>query len=449
MKEYKLSPKSKYSVFYLLCGLFMFFFMFAIFNLCSYASSFQSSSVSIAPNESYSETYGLQTYSYNLDDYSIPVTTITTTSSGSGWTRGVSSTVARGSNTIHLVTSEGDFVVNVSQGTADGSNTNHTVTVLGVPQRVYSIFDVYNDTSSAKSVYAVTRIDSISVSDVGTRFGLGNHISDYSSFSLVNSLTAVQYYSSFNSDDLSLGECIIRDFQDISTTNLTPTPMWTGFSHLNNDKFLFVFYVEGPSHALDTYFSSLNFRVYTYNTLYHDYFMSDFNIVRADVLPGGGIGLSFACEFDLPSSSSVDTAAFYFTATSSVVCTRLSYGLFSYKATIADYMDYVKSNWDNISPSVTDTNQNIAQSVSDIGTAQTFETGAFTDFDTSMTTSGLDTFSLSFASAPLLWCASIINTFYNNMPSGFQYLLMFVAFVGILVIVLNIAGRVVRRFGGD
>ena len=62
--------------------------------------------------------------------------------------------------------------------------------------------------------------------------------------------------------------------------------------------------------------------------------------------------------------------------------------------------------------------------------------------------SGLDSFSMSFASTPLLWVSSIITTFYNNMPSSFQYLLMFVAFVGILVIIFNISGRVIRRFGG-
>lgn len=122
--------------------------------------------------------------------------------------------------------------------------------------------------------------------------------------------------------------------------------------------------------------------------------------------------------------------------------------IYEYKMTLNDYMNKVNSQWDSISPGVSDLNQNTAQSVSDIGTAQTFETSAFDNFNTQFSSSGLDTFSLSFASTPLLWVSSIITTFYNNMPAMFQYLLMFVAFVGILCTVLNVFGRVAQRFGG-
>lgn len=442
--EYKLNKSEFYKVGYCLAGLFMFLFLFGILSLSSYAVSPSTRSLSLSPSESYSEIYGTYYYSYDLDDYSVPVTTITTSTGGSGYTQNNYNGTVRGSNTVHLVTSEGDFVVNINQGLSDVND--RTVTVLGVPQRVYAEFNAYNNQSSAVTTYATFQVNSISVSDLNLNSG-GGRFSDYSSFSFLNSTNSVGFVSSFGGSLYDAGSLICYNVKDIDVPLASfPLDSYVNFSDIGALNYVFYFNFYTSSQSAPDLTGLGVYLVRNGVTTFYPLSNATYVGVSQSTITGFSCH-SYYINVDLGFFDSLNDFSFTFSVPAGLK--GLDFSLLKFKATVSDYMGFVQQNWDNISPSVTTTNQNIAQSVSDIGTAQTFESGAFSDFDTSMTSSGLDTFSLSFNSTPLYWCAGLINTFYNYMPSGFQYLLMFVAFIGILVIVLNIAGRVVRRFGGD
>ena len=469
MKEYKLSAKSKYSVFYLLSGLFMFFFMFAILNLSSYA---QTGSYSISPNtDSTGFEYTFKevefSSSYYHADYSFPYTSFRTYLS---FSTGSSTYVRNISLELHLVTSVGDFVVEQCQGTGT-SETHSGVKVEGYPICYYAILkgNYVNNTSSTVTVTCTYTIDNVSVSNEpnnvtrslssissdttrilnilgssSSDITIPNTFSDYSSYSPVSVSATFETFPAFGQDKVPAGSLFSFYLDNYSGSTLSFAD-WINFSATAQTHFVYVVNFDVTTRLTSAPFLELWVRGSSGGNLY--------TLTNPTfVYTGAGTGYynyTVYFEFDLPDVDNFELYRIYMADSSSgYTFSHPSYMLLAKKYTIEDYMKFAQSQWDNISPSVTDTNTNIAQSVSDIGTAQTFETSAFTNFNNQFSSSGLDSFSLSFASTPLLWVSSVITTFYNNMPSTFQYLLMFVAFIGILCTVLNVFGRVAQRFGG-
>lgn len=483
MKEYKLSAKSKYSVLYLLCGLFMFFFMFAILNLSSYAktTSFNLKTVSPRPTSS----GGSCTVSFGTPSFTVNIPQDSSVASSYSKTFYYSTNlyVTTTSGTFLLRTDNYNFTATVypNQGNTftsdlhmsnigsfdlDGqfisadlvldsddiidyytfNGTEYGTLTSGTYQTYRG--DLYGGMRSEIKGFGISAVNSnfVTVSSSSGSGTSGFNFSDYASNSYANLAGTIQLKSDFGGNKFSSGNICAFNF-DGSHQDLQFTSNYVPFVRpANASTVSFVISYNGLGSGASA-ISSMDFWVLDGGGSGSiKYGVSDFYFGRS------GPMYSYTLTVNFPATTSGHSELVYFNffnVSLPYAISDYSFSVQFYKATIADYMQYVKDNWNDIAPSVTDTNQNIAQSVSDIGTAQTFETSAFTDFDSSMSTSGLDTFSLSFASTPLLWCASIINTFYNNMPSGFQYLLMFVAFVGILFIVLNIGGRVVRRFGGD
>lgn len=435
MKEYKLSAKSKYSVLYLLCGLFMFFFMFAILNLSSFASS-------ITP-----VNYNFNSLNWNGID--VPAFRYTISGTGHFTYVGAGGSQYTAQQSFYVVTENGAInLANYKETFTSTSTVSRSVsysgTCLGKPINFYI---ENNDLSAGYGVWVwdsvnltFTPIDWSDTSSFGG--GSSSQLSDYSSYSFVSSANQIEFDSSFGLPLFKTGSPVFYNFNPYSGTHyFTPTRTNIAVSRPKNKcKYLFMFSCRSAISSL-----SLNIRD-----------LSDANnggvypIRLSDMIVNSSYNEQYFYYYFLELDEGTDTKflLFNFDVTTSSSCNDFCFACLQYKATISDYMDYVQKNYQDINPSVIDLNQNTAQSVSDISTAQTFETSAFDNFDTQFSQSGLDTFSMSFASTPLLWVSSIITTFYNNMPSTFQYLLMFVAFVGILCTVLNVFGRVAQRFGG-
>ena len=484
MKEYKLSAKSKYSVCYLLCGLFMFFFMFAILNLSSYAktTSFNLKTASPRPTSSGGScTVSFGTPSFTVN---IPADSSLAQSQSKTFYYSTNLYVTTTAGTFLLRTDSYNFTATVYPNQVNTFTSNLHMTGIGSfdllgqfisadlvldsddPIEYYTFNgteygtttsgsygttyrgDLYGGMRSEIKGFGISAVNSnfVSVSSSSSSGSGGFNFSDYASNSYANLAGTIQLKSDFGGNKVSSGNICAFNFdgshQDLQfTSNYVPFVRPANASNVS-----FVISYNGLGSGASA-ISSMDFWVLDGGGSGSiNYGVSDFRYAR------NGPMYSYTLNIDFPATTSGNNELVYFNffnVSLPYAISDYSFSVQFYKATIADYMQYVKDNWNVISPNVTITNQNIVQSQTDIGTAQTFETSAFSDFDTAMSSSGLDTFSLSFNSTPLFWASGIINTFYNNMPSGFQYLLMFVAFMGILVIVLNIAGRVVRRFGGD
>lgn len=439
--EYKLKKSEFYRIAYLVAGLLMFLFLFGIFNLSSYAVSPSTRSLSLAPSESYSETYGSYFYTYDPSDYDMPITTITTSTGGSGYSSINYTGTVRGSNTVHLVTSVGDYVVNINQGLTDPQS--RTVSVLGVPQRAYAVFDAYNNQSSAVSTYATFTVNSISVSNAGGNGLNASNYSDYSSYSPVNSLTGGTCDSAFYSASYNAGDPLLFSFSDLNTSNLTFNPSYMNIplSRHNDIMCVFTFSCTSSSNPISSFVG-----YFGYDNSAHPFYLSDLDILLYNV---SGSIYRYLCiyrtSFDL--SSDFGVGNFIITGSTSSSISDFSFSLLSHKYTIADYMDYVQQNWDNISPTVTNTDANTSQSVSTVGSASSYESSQFANFDNLVTQTGVDSFSLSSVSVPLLWVGGLITSCYNALPSSIQYLLMFVGVFGLICMILNVFGRVTSRIG--
>lgn len=471
MKEYKLSAKSKYSVLYLLCGLFMFFFMFAILSINGHCAT---GSLSCNPDGYTEQIIGYTRISYSTSWGSMvdPYTRLV-----SGDIKFVESSSAYFKNAsmeAHFVTSCGDYVVlstdsnnstssisstyyrmlegypvayyfvvrATTNGTAPNINSCYVTLTYNLPSNP-SVYDNGGLSENIRSISSDTQ-QILSLLGGSSDVTIPSSFSDYSSYSPVSISATFETFNSFGLVKVPAGSLFSFYFDNYSGSTLSFAD-WINFSATGSSDFIYVVNFDCNTRLSNADFLELWVRGSSGGNLY--------TLTNPTfVYTGAGTGYfnyTAYFEFTLPDNDDFELYRVYMPDNSSgYTFSHPSYSLLSKKYTIDDYMKYTHDQWDNISPSVTDTNTNIAQSVSDIGTAQTFESSAFTNFDTQLSSSGLDTFSMSYASTPLLWVSGIITTFYNNMPSTFQYLLMFVAFVGILVIIFNISGRVIRRFGG-
>lgn len=451
--EYKLSKFEFYKVAYLLSGLFMFLFLFGILSLSSFASSgtfhgwYAQENVQNESYISFLNNFNPNDYNGMVEpgfDYSYSFTITKSIISGQS-----TSNLTVNFN-VHVVTDEGDKIIGTIMFPMQTSSPltqtfSYSGSCFGVPS--YSYLEVIASSEWAR-IAGNFSFDSWSLNVTPRDFGsVGDYVADYSSFNYVT-LSQDAFISStyWGINRLNAGQIYNLHFPKYNQSTLYSIYPFFYQSEYSNSFMYKIRYKGTPLTAFSCSFVQQNLRDLSQSktTIYT---LSDLKYV--ETAQGYHTYLLF---IDVPNGfNATSNDVLYITSASNSGGNfqDVTFSMMQRSLTISDYMTQVQDQWSSITPNVTTTNTNIARSVSDIGDAQTFETSAFTDFDSSMSTSGLDTFSLSFSSTPLLWCASIINTFYNNMPSGFQYLLMFVAFVGILVIVLNIAGRVVRRFGGD
>lgn len=483
--EYKLNKSEFYRIMYLLAGLFMFLFLFGILSLSSFAktTSFNLKTASPRPTSSDGScvvSFGTPSFTVNIPQDSAVASSYSktfyystnlyvTTTSGTFLLRSdnYNFTATVYPNQGNTFTSDlhmsgiGSFELAGQFISADlvldsddiidyytFNGTEYGTTTSGSYGSTYR-GDLYGSMRSEIKGFGISAVNSnfVTVSH-GSGFSSSfNHFpySDYSTYSPVNVANNVPFDSAFTTNTLGVGSPMLVDFPDYVGTSFAFCPSDVNFMAINDTSLIFsLSYFTDPVNDPVT---SLSLTIKDmYNNPLASKIKTDSNSRFLGVVGSYYQWITFF-EVNLDRPSAFNMLRFSLSGTSAGTIHGLSFGLFQRKLTLNDYMDYVKDNWNNISPNVTTTNQNIAQSQTDIGTAQTFETDAFTDFDSAMTSSGLDNFSLSFNSTPLFWCASIINTFYNNMPVGFQYLLSFVAFIGILCTVLNIFGRVAQRFG--
>lgn len=447
MKEYKLSAKSKYSVYYLLCGLFMFFFMFSILHVSSYADN--GSRVFIIRDS-------VNTGSSTNISIGNPLFTVSASSQSGNY--------VSFSSSLYVTTSEGTYLVDCGSSTLNTSSS--PITNFGFGLRANYSLDLPGSFINCYLEYSVHDNFSGSINDITSSYDTLYISSSYIYISSFNNFVTVSPSSSSSSgsfDGYSSFSPLRLGF-DLSYNGVTysagsPTVFnisnWNSTTPIfNNRSFLF----EKPvnfDYRISYIYTSLSDNSFLSSSSYFR-LLNGYDQQRIDISEFTAIHYYwngvYTYVYDYfgkgDMSGYFNGLVFNGSISNGATITGGTMAIYEFKMTLNDYMNKVNAQWDSINPSVTDLNQNTAQSVSDIGTAQTFESSAFDNFNNNFSSSGLDTFSMSFASTPLLWVSSIITTFYNNMPSTFQYLLMFVAFVGILCTVLNVFGRVAQRFGG-
>ena len=471
MKEYKLSTKSKYSVLYLLSGLFMFFFMFAIFSINGHCAT---GSLSCNPDGYTEQIVGYTRISYNTSWHSMVEPYTSLVSGDIKFSESSSAYFKNASMEAHFVTSCGDYVVlsTDSNNTTSSISSTYHRKLQGYPVAYYFVVRATTNGTAPNinSCYVTLTYNLPSNPSVYDNDGLANTLrsvnsdtsqilallgggdspltdvfSDYSSYSPLTLMNNVSFRSDYSSEVVSAGSPCLFSFDSLSTSSLNFSPRYLTFNlPSGHSKLLIVFIVDNQSNVVS---NDLNFNVY-YNGVQTNYSVSDFNVIRSFT---DGTNYRWVCSKVFEFDSDIDMNLVYMVlqGTSPSTISSFNFMGYIYKATIADYMQYTKDQWNNVAPTVTNTDINTAQSVSTVGSASTFESAQFDNFDNIVSSSGIDHFSLSFASAPLLWCGSLITTCYNNLPSSIQYLFMAVGFVGILMLILNVFGRVVKRVGGD
>lgn len=443
MKEYKLTKTSKYSLFYLLSGLFMFFFIFAILNLSSFAQT--------GSFHGWYAQENVQNYAYidwlqNFDsddfkglsnpcfdyDYSFTIT-------HHAYNSDYNASSVTVNYIMHVVTSNGDMIIGsfLCPSLVDSASRTYTSsgTCFGIPS--YSYLEVISSTDWARIAGAV-EVSSWSFNVTPREYSSSFDYSDYSSFSPVNVLSSFYSNSDFGSIFYPQDSIYHFSFPLYSGTNIQSCG-WVSFRCSSSSRYIYSF-TFSCANFTDLNNCSLSVMDSNNNTLY---FTPHLSWIGFD----SDNNYLYYCYFDFTLDPDVYKIALFGSSTYPIIAPTYSFNV--YKGTINDYMTYVQNQWSNISPNVTQTNSNIADSVSTVGSASTFESAQFDNFDNIVSSSGIDRFSLSFASAPLLWCGSLVTTCYNNLPSSIQYLFMAVGFVGILMLILNVFGRVVKRVGGD
>ena len=455
--EYKLKKSDLYRVCYLVAGILMFLFLFGIFNLSSYADN--GSRVFIIRD---SVNTGSSTHIFIGD----PRFTVTASSQSGNY--------ISFSSSLYVTTTEGTYLVDCGSSTLNTSSSpitnfgfglraNYSLDLPGSFINCYLEYTVHDNfsgsindiTSSYDTVYIsssyiyVSSFNSFvtvtSSSSALSDSPLSDVFSDYSSYSPLTLMNNVSFRSDYSNVIVSAGSPCLFSFKGLNTTSLNFSPRYLTFNiPKGHSKILIVFIVDNKSSVVS---NDLNFNVY-YNGSQTNYGSSDFSIIRSYT---DGTNYRWVCSkvFEFDSDLDMNLVYMVLQGNSPSTISSLNFMGYIYKATVADYMQYVQSQWDNINPSVTDLNQNTSQSVSTVGSASTYESAQFSSFDNLVTQTGVDSFSLSTVSVPLLWVGGLITTCYNNLPSSIQYLLMFVGVMGLIVIILNSGSRVIRRFGGD
>lgn len=447
MKEHNLSRKSLYSVFYLLCGLFMFFFMFAILNLSSYAasdsclivktgnggSSGGSTTVTVSNTISINYTISSPNAVTHFTSY-----LYVTTTEGTYLLRSAAYSKASGNFTDNMglsgsfsVTLPGDFVNAYVTAEADDNlyvggsvvydpvvflhSANDFISYRLLPSSISDVIKNYGYTNLTPLKFSVPAV-------FNTNFFLGNdgfyNIGDDCNI----------FYDNFNSTNLAVGQAF-APFRPSAGKVLYLFSLKDGDS-ISNFAFYFRDNASAPIQSF-TFNQFSKFGNFAYNGVLYNL---------------------YALSVDLPVLDRYDSLIFAMAGTASSVQPIFYQGAFYYNSSIADYMATIQSQWDTVNPSVVDTNANTAQTVSDINTVNTFENTTFENFDTLSDSVGLDSFSLTsetHVASAMNFLSTCIVTVYNGFPSDLKWLIQCIGIFGIFALLLSVFGRVGKRINNE
>ena len=394
MKEYKLSRKSKYSVLYLLCGLFMFFFMFAILNLSSYAktTSFNLKTASPRPTSfdgSCTVSFGTPSFTVNIP-------------ADSGLSQGQNKTFYYTTN-LYVTTTSGTFLLRTD---------NYNFTAIVYPAQVntftsdlhmsgigsfelagqfisadlvldsddpidYFTFngteygnvtqgsygstyrgDTYGSMRSELKGFGISGVNSnfVSVSSSSlSGSAMGFDFSDYSSYSPVSIISSFSSTSAYGDRPYNVGNIYNFSFPDYVGTDAAFQNAWIFINNTQSTQYTYSF-----AFSSTTYFtSSPNITLYVRDPDNNPVHTLNFSLTNVGGTVIGDYHYYCSVNFTLENPGIYQLLL---QGSYPSTITAPSYSLVAYKATIADYMQFVKDNYDTINPTVTDLNQNTAQS---------------------------------------------------------------------------------------
>lgn len=125
--------------------------------------------------------------------------------------------------------------------------------------------------------------------------------------------------------------------------------------------------------------------------------------------------------------------------------------LYEYRVSANDILDYMESQWGQVTPNVPGTDTIIGDTDTLVQDWSTYETQAFTDLDTAYAQSGISGFAWSGFTGIQAY-TSIVDQFYNVLPSEVKLFIIAGLIIGITAVILSAVGRVVRnsdKFNGD
>ena len=487
MKEYKLSAKSKFSVCYFLCGLFMFFFMFAILNLSSYAktTSFNLKTASPRPTSfdgSCTVSFGTPSFTVNIPQDSGVQSSYSKTFY---YTTNLYVTTTAG--TFLLRTDNYNFTATVYPNQGNTFSSDLHMTGIGsfelagqfisadlvldsddvidyftfngseygtLTSGIYQTYrgDLYGGMRSEIRGFGISSVNSnfVSVSNSSSNsssFDLFN-FSDYSSFSPLNTSSVVKSKPNFGGKFYPAGSTINYTFLDVTQPSQGVFESYICFSDYGSGDYIFYYSILSTSSSLDLEHIYLGLVCDGVN---YTFSQNQFSLVSSTHLDSTTYQYTYSVSVSVPYKDGIRNCFLlpYFPYSG---VTGISFSGYKIKGTISDYMEFVKNNYDTINPSVIDTNTNTSQTVTDIGTVKLSEGQVFTGFDSLTSTSGFDSFSLtsvtSVASA-MNFLSTCIVTVFNGLPSGFRWLIQAIGCIGIISLLLNVFGRVGQRMHMD
>lgn len=392
---------------------------------------------------------------------------------------------------IHVVTSYGDYVVRSAQSNftvSSGTNTySKDLGLTGIQDYYLPGYYImcyleysYNSyggaigpltqspSGSFSGAYSDTTVNTLSRSSGTVSFSntLSSFGSDYSVILnqiyqelLDQGLTLDDIYTELLDQGLSidslvndislLKKSICYDFPNSIDGNYCLSDVFFSpfySSYLNNSVFSigpcsfdfntplsnFYFYFSCPSsHKVRIYstLSNINSLIsaFTYDGVGYSVFGSVFS---------SSLGSCF--EFSIPES--IPTGGFILIRFSTI---SGRFALYDYVLSANDILDYMESQWGQVTPNVGPTNQIIGDSDDLINDWSTYETSAFTDLDTAYANSGISGFAWS-GFTGIQAFTSIVDQFYNVLPSEFKLYIIAGLIIGITSVVLSAVGRVVN-----
>lgn len=125
----------------------------------------------------------------------------------------------------------------------------------------------------------------------------------------------------------------------------------------------------------------------------------------------------------------------------------ISLGIYEYRISANDILEYMKEQWGSTQPS-TDSLDSTISATGDMQSDINFiDDNAFTDFSGAYDHTGISAFSWTVFSGMSVF-SSIVNKFYFALPSEFSLYITAVLIVGVIAVLLSAVGRIIKK-GGD
>lgn len=113
--------------------------------------------------------------------------------------------------------------------------------------------------------------------------------------------------------------------------------------------------------------------------------------------------------------------------------------------TVADQLNLDNYQWNYQPTNINQFNQNNSSTGGAINSADSAEQGFFDNYDTAVSSSGIENFDLSVIGNSLLFVQTLVNRFYNILPDKLQYLIFASLVFGVLGAILGVTRYVIKH----